>query len=239
VRRFYSFLLVSILFVNVCQAYTVILLNGKQLNGTLLGEDSVTIQLRDPASGVVLSVKKSNVDLNATAAANVPVQRSTPEMISNFPERIPEKSVVEVAREVRAARKGQSRIYTRDDLNKVPEISYGNEVELQSEHIKSDRSESLDESYWRKSATIFRKELASLRERKITTGFSCEKAREKRSSQIYGGNRRPSNLNDAFEEPAECKRDEEIQAQLSDAEWRWDEFTERARKAGVPWQWIE
>jgi hypothetical protein len=215
------------------------LLNGKQLNGTLIGEDSVTIQLRDPASGVVLSIKKSNVNLDATTAANIPVQHSTPEIIPNVPGKIPEKSVVEVAREVRAARTGQSRTYTREDLNKVPEISYGNEAEVQSERVISDRSESLDETYWRKSATSFRKELATLREKKITAGFSCEKAREKRSAQIYGGNKRPSNLNEAFEEPAECKRYEEIQTQLSDAEWRWDSFTERARKAGVPWQWIE
>lgn len=236
--RLISFLVVSLFITLVADAYTVVLNSGKQLYGTLIGHDSATIQLRDPY-GVVLSIKKSIVDLPATEWANSFVQKSEKPRDVVIPGPPPEKSVVEIAHEVRTARKGNSRLYTKDDLNSMPEISTSNGDGNSYDPVPARSEPELDESYWRKTAASFRKQLSSLKEKKISTEFSCQKAREKRSRQIYGGNKRPSNLNDAFEEPAECKRFEEIQAQLNEAEWRWDEFTERARRSSVPWSWIE
>jgi hypothetical protein len=245
--RLISFLVVSLLVLltttdvgaslRPARAYTVVLTTGKQLYGTFIGEDTATIQLRD-ASGVVLSIKKATVDLPATDWANTFVRKPEKPVEAAIPLPEPEKSVVEVAQEARSMRTGKSRIYTRDDLNSTPEISTSSEaIEYD---VRTTRAETtLDESYWRKAAATFRKELSSLKDKKISAEYSCQKAREKRSGQIYGGNKRPTNLNDAFEEPAECKRFAEIQAQLVEAEWRWDEFTERARRLSVPWVWIE
>jgi hypothetical protein len=240
--RVFSFLLVSFLCVNFCYAYNVILLSGKQISGTLLGEDRTSIQLRD-LSGVVLSIKKSRIDPGATEKAN-PINniaaRISKEAISD--QQIPEKTLVDIAREVRESRNGQSRIYTRADLDHVPEISIGEESDSLDERSGDAKSESDlkdNESFWRKSATDLRKELAKLRERKISAQFSCRKALEKRDGAIYGGAKRPSNLNSAFEEPPECERFRSIESQLEDAEWHWEDFTERARKAEVPWSWIE
>ena len=148
--------------------------------------------------------------------------------------------MVEIAREVRESRYGEARIYTRADLDRVPEISVGDEISAEnSVNVKLEADAKDNESFWRKSATDFRKELAKLRERKISAQFSCRKAQEKRDASIYGGSKRPSNLNSAFEEPAECERLKAIESQLEEAEWRWEEFTERARKAEIPWSWIE
>jgi hypothetical protein len=219
------------------RTYTVVLNSGKQLYGTYIGEDHATIQLRD-ASGVVLSIKKTKVDLPATDWANSFVRRSEkPQDVVATPPP-PEKTVVEVAQEVRAARNGNSRLYTKDDLNSMPEISTSSEA-IEYDAGSKPAETALDESYWRKTAASFRKQLTSLKDKKISAEYSCQKAQEKRSGQIYGGNKRPTNLNDAFEEPAECKRFNEIQAQFNEAEWRWDEFSERARRASVPWSWIE
>ena len=237
--RFYSFLFVSILFVSVCDAYTVVLLSGKQLHGKLVAEDSSTIHFHD-SSGVFLSIKKAIVDLDATLKANTKVRQSQTPIVPDDPTQPQQKSVVDVARELHATRTGNSRVYTKEDLNRVPEVSVGNDPEYDSETASEvPKDKNLDESYWRKAAADLRKELTGWRERKISAEFSCAKAREKRSSQIYGGNRRPSDLSQAFEKPPECKRFDEVQSQLNEAVLRWDEFTERARKSGVPWAWIE
>lgn len=236
--RVFSFLLVSFLCANFCHAYTVVLLSGKQIRGTLLGEDKVTIQLRD-VSGVVLSIKKSRLDIDATQQANAVIKSDLgrSEIVAA---ELPEKTLVDIAREVRESRHGQSRIYTRADLDRVPEISSGQEISDEfSDNVKTAIEAKDDEKFWRKSATDFRKELSKLRERKISAQFSCRKALEKRDASIYGGSKRPSNLNSGFDEPAECERLTAIESQLEDAEWRWEEFTERARKAEVPWSWIE
>ena len=237
--RFYSFLFVSILFVSVCDAYTVVLLSGKQLHGKLVGEDSSTIQLHD-SSGIFLSIKKTIVDLDATLKANTQGRPSEHSIPPDDPAQPQQKGVVDVARELHATRTGNSRVYTKDDLNRVPEISIGSDPEYDSgTESEVPKDKNLDESYWRKAAADLRKELTGLRERKIAAEFSCAKAREKKSTQIYGGNRRPSDLSQAFEKPPECKRFDEVQSQLNEALLRWDEFTERARKSGVPWAWIE
>ncbi len=242
--RVLSFLLVSFLCANVCQSYTVVFHSGKQLTGTLLGEDAITIQLRD-RSGVVLSIKKSRVDLEATERANAITKPAEPKRAPSNPEQEPpEKSLAEIARELRASRARQSRTYTRTDLSRVPEISFTELPEDVDEresarNVETEPDLKNDESFWRKAAADFRKELARLRERKISAQFSCAKAREKRSASIYGGTKRPTNLADAFEEPAECQRLQGIEAQFTEAEWRWDEFTERARKSEIPLSWIE
>ena len=236
--RVLSFLLVSLLSVNFCYAYTVVLLSGKQISGALLGEDRISIQLRD-VSGVVLSIKKSRVNFDATERANPTITNAPPppETVIQQPS---EKTLVEIAHEVRESRNGEARIYTRADLDRVPEISVGDEISAEnSVNVKLEADAKDNESFWRKSATDFRKELAKLRERKISAQFSCRKAQEKRDASIYGGSKRPSNLNSAFEEPAECERLKAIESQLEEAEWRWEEFTERARKAEIPWSWIE
>jgi hypothetical protein len=236
--RVFSFLLVSFLCANFCHAYTVVLLSGKQIRGTLVGEDKVTIQLRD-VSGVVLSIKKSRLDLDATQQANA-VIKSDQVRSEIVAAELPEKNLVDIAREVRESRHGQSRIYTRADLDRVPEISSGQEISDEfSNNVKTAIEAKDDEKFWRKAATDFRKELSKLRERKISAQFSCRKALEKRDASIYGGSKRPSNLNSGFDEPAECERLTAIESQLEDTEWRWEEFTERARKAEVPWSWIE
>jgi hypothetical protein len=236
--RVFSFLLVSFLCANFCHAYTLVLLSGKQISGTLLGEDRITIQLRD-ISGVVLSIKKSRIDLDATHRANpiIKADQARPEIVA---EELPEKTLVDIAREVRESRHGQSRIYTRADLDRVPEISTSDESAGEViENVKPSTEAKDDEKFWRKSATDLRKELSKLRERRISAQYSCRKALEKRDAAIYGGSKRPSNLNSGFDEPAECERLTAIESQLEDSEWRWEEFTERARKAEVPWSWIE
>ena len=237
--RIFSFLLVSFLCANFCHAYTVVLLSGKQLSGALLGEDKTSIQLRD-VSGVVLSIKKSRIDFDATERVNrITTKQAPPETAIQQP---PEKTLVDIAREVRENRSGEARTYTRADLDRVPEISVGEQSEVFDESSGNAKSESKakdDEAFWRKSATDYRKQLAKLRERKISAQFSCRKALEKRDASIYGGSKRPSNLNSAFDEPAECERLRAIESQLDDTEWHWEEFTERARKAEIPWSWLE
>src|SRR5688572_13193670 len=52
--------------------YSLVLKTGKILKGTILSENDATIIIRD-SDRVVISVKRTNVDAEATAKANIPI----------------------------------------------------------------------------------------------------------------------------------------------------------------------
>jgi hypothetical protein len=81
--------------------------------------------------------------------------------------------------------------------------------------------------------------MSNLRERKISADASCAKARERVTAKMSKPGRSPANVLMLFEDPSECVRAKEIERQWKEAQQRWDDFEESARKSEVPWQWIE
>jgi hypothetical protein len=77
-----------------------------------------------------------------------------------------------------------------------------------------------------------REKLAGLEE-------SCGQARQKSNSQRAKPHKKAIDLLSVLEEPAACKKQQELLNQLEDAQNRWDDFEIRARRAGVPWSWLE
>ncbi len=127
----------------------------------------------------------------------------------------------------------------RADLDRVPEISVGDEVSDEIGDVgKSESNSKDDEKFWRKSAADFRKELSNCASAEYPLSFPAGKLSKKQDGSIYGGAKSPFWFEYAFQEPAECERLRAIESQLEDAEWRWEEFTERARKAEIPWSWM-
>src|SRR5262245_55373768 len=224
--RVLSFLVLSFFFHSFCFAYVVILKSGKRIEGQLLGEDSTTLQLKD-AGGIVLSFKKSLIDEAATNSANTALEKNDSKNFS--PSLKPSKHV-----------------YTNDDISRMPELSviegdtqaspYTNVDELETPLTRADPKE---ERSWRNRAASLKKELARLRERRIQAEASCEKSRQNASNRLASPQKKPVNMLSIFEQSSACKMLEEIGRQIQDAEERWDDFETEARRAEVPWQWLD
>lgn len=61
-----------------CFGYDLILKNGKVINGTLVSENDSTIVIRD-SHGVIISVRRANLDTEATNRANILIPIAAPE----------------------------------------------------------------------------------------------------------------------------------------------------------------
>lgn len=234
-----SFLVVFFVSTHLAFPYTVILSSGKTIEGTLVGENSLTVQIKDN-QGTVLSFKKSMLDLDEMSEANqVRQQEQATEITPALPI---SKSLVELAEETKRSRTGFTRVYTRVDLNYVPEVSVvgstGDVAPAVEESPHSPRMPSKEEQYWRKTARSMKKELDSLREKEAAARQSCSRAREELAYRRIELRKAPSVLK-PIHEPAECERVEEITGRVQEAEFRLYEFEDRAREAGVPWEWLQ
>lgn len=248
--RTLSFLLITFLSASLAFGYTVILKSGKRVEGTRIGEDQTTIQLKDP-SGMVLSFRKSTLDLEAMSAANVDSTgpsysqlRSEPALLVKtvaIQKKAPQKNLVEIARENRANRSGRARSLSLSDLANTPELSIvGSEDPAPSPETPERTGDLSEEGHsWRLTAAALKKEMANLREKKIAAEVACQHARERRSNKRSRSHPQVIDLLPLLEDPAECKRVSEAERRLTEAQTRWDDFEERARRAEVPWQWLE
>jgi hypothetical protein len=104
----------------VAGAYTVILKNGKSMNGTLISETEQVILFKDEA-GVQYSLKKNNLDLVKMSEANaLKPETAAPVAAAPVPVAEPEP-------------KKKSRVYTKEDVDtlreKYPELSIGEPIE--------------------------------------------------------------------------------------------------------------
>ena len=238
--RTISFLLLILVFCQLSFGYTVILKSGKKMEGTWIGEDSFTLQMKDN-TGILLSFRKSVLDLEAMKTVNesshpetLPVQETTIRWGKAESEK---PSLVELAQETKKKRGVPSRTLTLGDLRDAPELSVLGSDGPAFATVESTPVPREDE--WRSASRALRKDLDSLRDRKISAGAACSKAREKLATKLSKPHRNSVNLLPLFEDPAECLRASEIDRQLRDAERRWEEHEDRARKAEVPWQWLE
>lgn len=225
--RVLSFLVLSFLFHSSCFAYIVVLKSGKRLVGNLLGEDATTLQLKDP-SGIVLSFKKSLLNEDAMSIANANT----------------------AAEEMQADQKTQTkpdvRVYKNEDVNQMPELSILESdstespyPEFKEEDAPGMRADPKVERSWRSRAVALQKELSRLREKKIQVEASCEQSRQNANAQLTTPQKKPVNILALLDRSTACKMLDEIAHQLEDAEERWIDFETEARRAEVPWQWLD
>jgi hypothetical protein len=230
------FFLSVLLFTHFADAYTVILKNGRRCDGSLITDAGGTLQLRDFATGVILSFKKDQLDMAATTAANSNKPVALPDTtVPSDPQA--ERRVSDVADELRARRTGQARVYTMADLDSAPQVSIAGNGE--TERVTSDSADPGDENGWRRQARVLRKELEAAEDRAATSAADCEKARGKSQSSIASPHEKPQDLRSLMREPSECVRAASSLARLEAARDRFAAFEERARRAGVPHTWLE
>src|SRR5688572_1087463 len=109
-----SFLLIVVLSSSACFGYDVVLKNGKVRSGEVISESQDSIILED-SSGVRLHIKKRNIDPDKTKERNkeseaVAFPRSDEELVEQDPEPA-EKP------------KPKARVYKKEDLEKMPELT--------------------------------------------------------------------------------------------------------------------
>lgn len=229
-------LLLLILF--TCQAayaYTVVLASGKRIEGTLIDDQQNTIVLKD-SQGVLLSFKKSILDLHAMSAANRVSQQS--EMPSTPVQQRSRPSIVEIAEQTRKKRTGKSKMVHLEDVDDSAPLSILGSTDEPA--LKPDRSATaVQEGPWRTRLWSLKKEINRLREKLIAAESSCEQAKDRQYANRTTPSRKPVNLMATYEETSECRKMTEIAAQLQEAESRWENAREEARRAGVSWQTLE
>jgi hypothetical protein len=230
-----SLLILFLLISQFAFSYTVITTTGKKIQGTLISEQEVTIQIKD-ASGVLISFKKAMLNLEAMKIENAP--SFTIPQTSQRSAKKAEPTIAELAAETRKQRKGLSRTLNMEDLESTPRLSvFGSESSDLSPNKKE--TEKQTDDHWESRIHALKKEVGHLRERKITAEASCEQTKRKQYQSRTTPNEKPSDLLATYKESSQCRKMEEISAQLSDAEERLDDLLEEARRAGVSWQVLE
>lgn len=212
--RIFTFLCLVLFVTNSVSAFTVVLKSGKQIQGILLSEDSQTLNLKD-SFGLTLHFQKRTLNLDEMSTLNAPQQQ-------NASTQRPHRS---------------ARVYTIEDLERLPELSQVSSTESAPETIVPDSHESQpDESKWRKAAASLRKAKAKAELRWQTAEAKCRKAQD---TLIVPLKRNSITFVDPSDQPADCMKAEELHSQLEEAVRAWDDFTDQARKAGIPWSVIE
>jgi hypothetical protein len=204
---------VVLLLAGLAAGYTVVLKTGKRVEGTVVSDDETAIRIRD-ADGLVLTLKKATIDEGATESANPKQEPQTAPAADRTEKPQSEKSVAEIAAEAQKKKTGKARTVTEEDLKDAPELSIiGTEEATGKGEKKSTLSgQARNEKGWRLRAR-------RLKQRQALAQTHCQ------NHLIRGktGSTPP-------ESP--CPMLDEVNREIED-------FKEQARKASVPWQWIE
>jgi hypothetical protein len=238
--RTISFLILVLLFADPLIAYTVVLKSGKRIEGTFVAEDQATLQIKD-SRGVILSFKRERLDLDFMVRLNAGSESDPPKATEDtFVARTRSREIdlAAFADQTQKDRKGNARTVTAADLDSAPELTIlGTEDDPKPEGIEAVSNR--DEQQWRKEAVSLRKEISRLREKRIVSETSCQAAEQRLSEKRTRPSRQPAPLLSSFQKPPECLRLAEIDRQIEEAQMRLENFEERARRAEIPWQWIE
>jgi hypothetical protein len=230
-----SLLIVILLTVNFCEAYTVVTRSGKRISGTLISEDDHTIVIKD-SQGFAMSFKKQTIDLMAMQHANA-AQTSRNELEPEEPELKRTTSLVELANKTKAQRTGNSRLLTLENLAKTPEVSIiGSDLPVATGKTKEQTN---DETAWARRLSAMKKEVNRLMERKISAEAKCNQSKRKQYEVRTTGHEKPSDLLQTYKRTAECEKFEEIARQFEDAQTDLEDAREEGRRAGISWQTLE
>lgn len=212
---------------------TVVLKNGKTIEGDLIAQSDRALQVKT-RDGIVISIKKDNVANLITSASERPAHPTEQIAASPTEKKI---SLVDLANETKKNRSGNARVVTDRDISELPEISFlGTNVEP-SKTVKDAPPEK--EEYWRSAAQVLKRKLDSAHEKRSEAVSDCTEARNQAVSRPAKRHKNEILVMQAAGEPPECRKLQQRELDLQDAQQEWDDFVERARHAEVPWLWID
>jgi hypothetical protein len=219
-----------------CFPYEVVLKNGKILSGKVVSENQELMILRD-SSGIHLRIKKSTIDSIKTQERNLKKEDS----------KSGDRKVMPVEPDVNRVQKPKtkSRVYKKEDLEKLPELTI-----LGSEGIPDDAAlkDELEENALRE------KELeAAWNEEALRIDDHIQQARKSYEANKSFCDRVIPNVEDLrdgaytvmsaeqYEERRRvaCMEAEAAAKELENAQAAYEEFLEEARTKGIPPGWVD
>lgn len=241
-------------------AEVLVLKNGKKLQGTIIHEDDKVYEFRDSA-GVALTVKKSQVDAEATQKLNAEqkVSNTTTEISKEIKsESKPENSsVADLARAARANRTGAARTLRKEDLDQTPELSIIGTTQSEErieDHapLPADHLSEKNEDYWKSQTRQFANELRRVRDDVELLGKECDDLNKQAAYAIVdpsqymvingvlvpiSGSGYDSTTIQRAQEV--CFQSEQAKKELTRIEKELEEFQQQARREGALPGWVD
>lgn len=232
--RLVSFLLVVCLTCSVFAETRFVVIHlktGKQVQGEWIGEDSFTVQIKDRA-GVLISIKRTSIE-NTEPLIPLPAEHARiPALCSP-----PQKSLAEIAAQLKQSRTGKTRVFTLTDLATAPEVSVIGGPEEPARKPAESSADSVDIQSWQKRIAALKKEIADLQRKETLASSRCEQAR---SLHFVKPKKRQGMLVlDPSAVQEECVRLAAIESERRDAESRLEDTQMQARRLGIPWSYLE
>jgi hypothetical protein len=242
-------------------ADVLVLKNGKKLQGTILKKDALIYEFRD-SEGILLTVKKSQIDTEATDKLN-PKQQKMEDVGESSSQGVEskaaDKSVADIAREVRNKKSSTTskKVLTNEDLEHMPEVSIigteHTEEQIEDHAPPPDKDHFAEsEEYYKNETYKFKDELDQAREDADALAKECDDLNKQAAYAIVdpsqyiiingvlvpvsGGYYDPGVIQHAQEvcnHADQAKKD--VQNILKDLE----RFQERARREGALPGWID
>ncbi len=239
-------------------ADVLVLKNGKKLEGTLVKQDDEVYLLQDPM-GIIITVKKSQVDVDATEKLNAEqkkLEAALPKETKS--ESKPENTTVaDLARAARANRTGTARTLRKEDLEKTPELSIIGTTQSEEsieDHapLPADHLSEKNEEYWRSQTRQFANDLRRVRDDVELLGKECDDLNKQAAYAIVdpsqymiingvlvpiSGSGYDSTTIQRAQEV--CFQSEQAKKELARIEKELQEFQEDARRKGALPGWID
>ncbi len=239
-------------------ADVLVLKNGKKLQGTIIHEDAKVYEFRD-STGVVLTVKKSQVDGEASQKLNAEqkeVDSATVSKETKSESKPENSSVADLARAARANRTGTARTLKKEDLEQTPELSIigttQSEERIEDHAPSSDHLSEKNEDYWKSQTRQFATDLRRVRDDVELFGKECDDLNKQAAYAIVD----PSQYmvingvlvpisgsgydSTAIQRAQEvCFQSEQAKKELGRIEKELEQFQEQARREGALPGWVD
>jgi hypothetical protein len=227
--RLNLFLISIVLSASTCLGYEIVLKNGKILRGEVVRDNQELMVLKD-SSGVELKIRHDQIDSAKTEERNKKVDTGASPTEQTKPSAEREETTPEKP-------KKKARVYTKEDLEKMPQLSIVGTDESAEEaaarnklHAKEEEN---DESAWSEEALILDDEIQQAKESYEYNKSLCDRVVPELNDLMDGPYVKMTA--EQYEEQrryACAEADAAAQAQKR-AEAEFEKFLERARKAGI------
>lgn len=234
--------LLLFVFMTVCctaLAYTVILKNGKQVQGTFVEDKGSTIEIKDH-DGVLLTFRKSTLNLDKMLEVNAGESGSA----ASAPVLPPAQTAPQDTGKPRSATK----VYTNEDLKDLPElavagseepVTYPEETAAEDQPIQDNPATSFDpEAYWKSQTREIGNRLRQVEGDYEYLKQECENARETLKWYVLNGYL-GVNLAVAQDATYFCDQANQAKAEWERQQRELEDFQDLARKEGALPGWID
>jgi hypothetical protein len=232
--------------IEVASAYTVILKNGKKVEGTYLEENDSQIVVRDK-DGIVLTFRKTTLDLDAMSGVNPQTPQEQKPEAASTQDSAQTKPADPKPSDTKSTQK-PTKVFTNEDVKDLPELSVaGSEQPQEIAEEEAGPEESVQdepdaygveaEMYWKDQTRKISNRLYEAEDNYTRVQKECDDAKEAFAwyalNGYWGGGFAP------YDPAYVCDQANQAKAVYDDWKSRFEEFQERARREGALPGWID